>query len=84
MDQDTIVDLGSLCESFLGHPSFQDLCDQFDRTTVQTILTTTPSAAKEREDAYFTFQGAQQFIGFMQQLVQAKHDLQAPDDTQDD
>lgn len=84
MNQDEIVELGSFCESFLAHPSFQTLCDHFDKSTVQSILTTKPDQPQSREDAYFTFQGAQQFIGFMSQLVQAKHDLMNPPDDEQD
>lgn len=84
MTEDRMMELGSYCESFLAHPTFQDLCAEFDKSTVQSMLATKPTDADDREHMYFTFQGAQQFIGFMQQLVQAKDKLIAADDEQDD
>lgn len=69
MDHDTTIEVGTFCEEVLTNPHFLRVVEEFEKTTCQELLSTKPGQSKDREDIYATFQGAQQFISFMQQFV---------------
>jgi hypothetical protein len=69
MDHDTTIEVGTFCSEVLTNPRFLRVVEEFEKTTCAELLSTKPGQAKEREDIYATFQGAQQFISFMQQFV---------------
>jgi hypothetical protein len=75
MDTDQIVDLGNTAEVILTNPMFNQICEQFEVSTVHKMISTKPSQDKEREEIYATLVGVREFFGFMQSFVQERNKL---------
>lgn len=78
MDHDKIIDLGNAAEVILTNPLFNEMCEQFELTTVHEMVQTKPSQSTEREAIYATLVGARSFLGFIQNFVQERNKILKP------
>lgn len=71
MNDDTILNLGSLSKELLGHEAFMALAAVFRQQCAADILKTQPHEAKKREHIYATSQGFEEFLGLMAHFAEA-------------
>ena len=78
MTEEEIVYLGSWAHTLLTSPEFNRLLNEFDRSTVEMMLTTKPQDKEERERIFGVVHGMREFIAFMQNFVVEKDRIQNP------
>lgn len=87
LTQETLEHLGTAAERFLGDPDFQMMTQVFEAQTLNALLGTKRVDKNAREELYATIQSVRDFIGFMNELAQAKAASEEPvtiTDTTDD
>jgi hypothetical protein len=75
MTEEQTEAVGWFSEELMAHPHFQAIVDEFERSAAHDILNSIPPASAEREEIYYTYNGAKQFISFMRNLVEAKNKI---------
>lgn len=70
-DDETEV-VGTFADELITHPYFLKIVDEFQRSAAQQILDTIPPAGSEREEIYYTYNGAKAFLTFMRNIVASK------------
>ena len=78
MKDEEKAELGDYAETVLTNPYFNALLNEFDRTTVELMLSTKPEQSGEREQVFQTVWALREFIGFMQSFIKFRNDLREP------
>lgn len=74
-DDETEV-VGTFADELITHPYFEKIVDEFQRSAAQQFLDTIPPAGSEREEIYYTYNGAKAFLTFMRNLIASKDKIQ--------
>lgn len=75
MTEDETEVVGWFADELLTHPHFQTIVGEFERSAMRQLLDTIPPAAAEREEIYFTYNGAKAFLDFLRNLKDAKNTI---------
>lgn len=78
MDVETLVNVGSYCETLISDPTFQFLSGSFEQSAVGELLATKPHETKLRESIYARVTAHREFISHLVEYIQKKHDAEAP------
>lgn len=72
MTDDDFVMVGEQIDMILANPFFGRAVEEFERSAAYQFLNTIPPAQSEREEIYYTYNGAKQFLDFLKNLVTEK------------
>jgi hypothetical protein len=75
MTEEQTEAVGWYADEVLAHPHFNTIVSEFEKAAIYNILNSIPPATSEREEIYFTYNGAKQFLDFMRTCVKGKNDL---------
>lgn len=78
MDLETIVNVGSYCETLVSDPTFQFISAYFEQNAVGELLATKPHETKTREGIYARVSAHREFLSCLMEFIQKKHQAEAP------
>lgn len=73
MDADTLLNIGSYCETLLQDPMFQYICSWYETQASTEMLSTKPHEIKAREYAYAKVQAHREFLSGLMDFVKQKN-----------
>lgn len=72
MTQDEIIERGINAEHLLKNMMFQQTVQELVRIISESVLMTKPEDSKLREQYYYAYQGINDVVGLLNQMVAAK------------
>lgn len=81
MDVDTVLRVGSYCETLLADPTFQFLCMYFEQNAVGEMLSTQDHETKKRESIYSRIKANREFLLMMKAFIEDKNKSLEPIET---
>lgn len=82
LTDDEKIALGDFCEMVLNDDRFSFITQQYETSTVQSLLMTKPQDRERRDELYFAVRGVKDLLGLMADLAREKNRLITPETPQ--